>query len=191
MRSPFPGAYKPLQPEVLARPTPRDHPSSKLLGFDFTVEYKAGRTNTVADALSRRDTDDVMAMAMSGPHIDFIDRLRAENDTDPALRALRDEIATGQRGEPWSVVDNMVTFSGRLYILPTSPLLQELIVATHEDGHEGVQRTLHRLRRDFHAHNLRKNVQDFIRACATCQRNKSKHLHPAGLLLPLPVPTAV
>jgi hypothetical protein len=30
---------------------------SKLMGFDFTFEYKLGSTNTVADALSRRDTD--------------------------------------------------------------------------------------------------------------------------------------
>ena len=34
-------------------------------------------------------------------------------------------------------------------------------------------------------------VQDYVRACATCQRHKSEHLHPAGLLLPLPVPTMV
>jgi hypothetical protein len=162
----------------------------KLLGFDFSVEYKAGRTNTVADALSRRDTDDALGMAVSTPHFDFVDRLRAAHDTDPTLRALR-EITEGRRGAPWSVIDLMVAFSGRLYILPASPLLQELLSAVHEDGHEGVQRTAHRIHRDFHSPNLRTAVQDFIRACVTCQRNKSEHLHPAGLLLPLPVPTTV
>jgi hypothetical protein len=34
-------------------------------------------------------------------------------------------------------------------------------------------------------------VQDFVRACPTCQRYKSEHLHPAGLLMPLPIPTVV
>ena len=30
---------------------------SKLFGFDFTMEYRLGKFNTVADALSRRDLD--------------------------------------------------------------------------------------------------------------------------------------
>jgi hypothetical protein len=32
----------------------------------------------------------------------------------------------------------MVLFRGRLYIPPTSPLLQEILRVVHEDGHEGV-----------------------------------------------------
>ena len=58
----------------------------------------------------------------------------------------------------------------------------------HEDGHGGVQRTLHRLRRDFHFPNMCRLVQDFVRACITCQRYKSELLNPAGLLMPLPIP---
>ena len=84
-----------------------------------------------------------------------------------------------------------MTYDGRLYVPPASPLLQELVAAVHEDDHEGVQRTLHRLRRDFHFLDMRRIVQDLVRACATCQRYKSEHLNPVGLLHPLPVPTVV
>ena len=65
------------------------------------------------------------------------------------------------------------------------------MVVMHEDGHEGVQCTLHRLRRDFHFPNMRQLVQDLVRSCVTCQRYKSEHLHLAGLLLPLHVPQGV
>jgi hypothetical protein len=34
-------------------------------------------------------------------------------------------------------------------------------------------------------------VQDFVKACVTCQQYKSDHLRPAGLLQSLPVPSAV
>jgi hypothetical protein len=105
--------------------------------------------------------------------------------------ALRQEVEAGSRDLSWAIVDDILQFSGRLYIPPTSPLLQELLAAIHEDGHEGVQRTLHRLRRDFHFPNMRQLVQDFVRACSVCQRYKSEHLHPTGLLMPLPVPQGV
>jgi len=103
---------------------PQHHWVGKLLGFDFSVEYKPGATNVVADALSRRDTDGGSILAISGPRFDFIDRLRQAQDVDPALVALRDEINAGQRGAPWTV--------------PASPLLPELVAVVHEDGHEGV-----------------------------------------------------
>lgn len=118
---------------------PQHHWVVKLLGFDFTVAYKPGTTNIVADTLSRRDTEEGLILATSGPRFDFIDHLcQAQND-DPTLMALRDEITAGTRAMPWAVVDGMISYDGRLYISPTSPLLAELVAATHEDGHEGVQ----------------------------------------------------
>lgn len=119
------------------------HWVGKLLGFDFTVEYKAGVNNTVADALSRRDTDETMLLAISGPRFDFIDRLCQAQDIDPVLMALREEFMVHQHAAPWALTDGMVTYDGHLYIPPASPLLQELLAAVHGDGHEGVQQTLY------------------------------------------------
>jgi hypothetical protein len=175
---------------------PQHHWVGKLLSFDFVVEYKPDALNTVADALSRCDTEEETnggaVLAISVSRFDFITRLHDVQATDPALVALREELAAGSRAAPWALTDDLVTYyDGRLYVPPASPLLQELVAAVHEDGHEGVQRTLHRLRRDFHFPNMRRIVQDLVGACVTCQRYKSEHLHPAGLLHPLPVPTAV
>nr|QHU79743.1 hypothetical protein [Oryza coarctata] len=137
---------------------PQHHWVGKLLGFDFSVEYKARKANTVANALSRHD---------------------------------KDKVRVGSRGAPWVIIDDMVQFSGHLYIPLASSLVQKIMVAIHEDGHEGVHRTLHWLRRDFNFPNMKQLVQDFVRACATCQRYKSDHLHPVGLVLPLLVPHGV
>jgi hypothetical protein len=170
---------------------PQHHWVGKLLGYDFSVEYKPGAQNTVADALSRRDTLEGVVLAVSAPQFDFIARLRQAQAQDPALVAIRDELAAGMRSAPWSIVDGLVTYASRLYVPPALPLLPEILAAVHDNGHEGVQRTLHRFRRDFHFPDMRRVVQDFIRACPTCQHFKTEHLHPAGLLMPLPMPTGV
>jgi hypothetical protein len=161
------------------------------LGFAFTVEYRSGATNVVADALCRRDTEESVLLAIFAPRFDFIARLLQAQAMDPALAAIHEGVGAGTRDASWVVANGMVTYDGRLYIPPASPLLQDIVAAVHDDGHEGIHRTLHRLRRDFHFPNMRRLVQDFVRACTTCQRFKSEHLHPAGLLQPLPVPSAV
>jgi hypothetical protein len=170
---------------------PQHHWVGKLLDFDFSVEYRSGATNVVADALSRRDNEEGEVMAISAPRFDFIERLQHAQATDPALVAIHDEVRVGTSTTPWALLDGMVAFEGRLYISPALLLLQEILAAVHNDGHEGIHRTLHRLRRDFHFPNMRHLVQDFVKACVTCQQYKSDHLRPIGLLQPLPVPSAV
>ena len=79
---------------------PQHHGVSKLLGFDFDVEYKPGRLNTVADALSRRDADELASFALSGPVQDWVPRLQSALASDPALQALRDEITSVLAANP-------------------------------------------------------------------------------------------
>ena len=91
----------------------------------------------------------------------------------------------------WSVVDGLILFKGRIFVSPSSDLLLSILESIHGAGHEGVHKTVHRLRADFHVPNDRVVVQDFVRACSVCQRNKSEHLQPGGLLQPLEVPSTV
>ncbi len=164
---------------------------SKLMGFDFTVEFRPGRTNVVADALSRRDEETTSTlMALTGPGFSVFDDLRHEIDSDASVGALRDKVLAGKLGATWEFTDGLLIKQGRVFVPATSPSLPALLEAAHT-GHEGVERTLHRLRADFAVPNAKQAVQDFVRACAVCQRNKVEHLHPAGLLQPLPVPTQV
>ena len=44
---------------------------SKLFGYDFTVEYRQGKLNGAADALSRREADILAVKTVSTPTFDY------------------------------------------------------------------------------------------------------------------------
>jgi hypothetical protein len=82
---------------------------SKLFGFDFTIEYRPGRLNTVTDAFSRRDTEDVtddvatadtVLCIRSGPSFAFIDDIRRATSTAADAQALRGRLDAGELGAP-------------------------------------------------------------------------------------------
>jgi hypothetical protein len=53
---------------------------TKLLGYDFIVEYKKGVDNRVADALSKREDwgTEVALSLLSIPHADWVEELKAQ-----------------------------------------------------------------------------------------------------------------
>jgi hypothetical protein len=124
---------------------PQLHWVSKLLGFDFSVEYKPGHTNVVADTLPRCTEDTAALSAISTPSFSIIDEYRHLAVDDAELRRLTVEIQAGSKGEPWALIDGLVTFKRRLFVPSSFELIPAILVAAHDDGHEGTQKTLHRL----------------------------------------------
>lgn len=183
-------ADRPLRFQRLST-IPQHHWVSKLLGYDFSTEFLLSKLNIVADALFRWEEDQGLLMALSSPSFTLFDTLRASMATDPALVELQQQHAAGDLGPPWGCTDSLLTYGGCIYILPSSPLLSTILGLAHDTGHEGIQKALHRLRRDFHVPNARCVVDHFVRACPICQRNKSEHMHPGGLLQSLPVPSQI
>ncbi|KAK1664958.1 hypothetical protein QYE76_053117 [Lolium multiflorum] len=172
---------------------------SKLFGFDFTVEYRPGRLNTVADALSRRDIDDAVdaptvgaALCIhSGPSFAFIDEVRRATAEAADAQQLRQRLADGELAAPWRLDEGLLLHGRRIFVPDHGDLRHQALSLAHSAGHEGVQKTLHRLRADFYIPGDGALVRDWVRACVTCQRNKTETLRPAGLLQPLDVPSQV
>jgi len=168
---------------------------NKLFGFDFAVEYRPSRLNTVADALSRRDMEadpaSHTALAISGPTFALIEAVRSATATAEDAVTLSRQLQDGKLGEPWRFDDGLLLHGSRIYIPAHDDLRHQALLLAHSAGHEGVQKTLHRLRADFFIPGNRSLAQDFVRTCTRCQRNKTQAMQPAGLLQPLPVPSQV
>jgi len=172
---------------------------SKLFGFDFTVEYRPGRLNTVADALSRRDAEldgpqeggGAVVSALSGPSFVFIADIRQATTVAADALQLLERLAAGELQGPWRHEDGLLLHGRRIFVPDHGDLRHQALLLAHSAGHEGVQKTLHRLRAEFYIPGDRSLVQDWVRSCSTCQRNKTQALQPAGLLQPLDVPSQV
>jgi hypothetical protein len=79
---------------------PQHQWDSKLMGFNFRVEYQPGSANIVADTLSRCDTiNDSEVAALSAPTFNIFDSLRAQIATSPELQQLKIEVADGGRSD--------------------------------------------------------------------------------------------
>lgn len=164
---------------------------SKLFGYDLTVEYRPGKQNVAADALSRRDEDSSSVMALSMPSFDLFSELRAEHQANVKVQQILADIAAGTAAPGWSLVDGLLLFHGNIFVPDDSSLWPRLLDDAHEAGHEGIQKTLHRLQSSFYNPHMARLVREFVRGCLVCQQNKTEHLHPGGLLKPLPVPSTV
>lgn len=92
----------------------------------------------MANALSCRDSDDVVLVAMYAPSFELYDDLRREMAASVDLCALWDAIDTSDRGEPWRVMDGLILWDSRVFLPTTSMLLLDVLCLAHTAGHEGV-----------------------------------------------------
>jgi len=109
---------------------------TKLFGYDLTVEYHSGKLNTVADALSRRNSDMPAVRAVSAPTFALYDDLREEHLSDPQAQELRVQLAAGIAPNGWTLVDDMLLLRGCLFV-PDASLLWLCLLQEGHGSHEG------------------------------------------------------
>lgn len=65
---------------------------SKLMGYDFEIQYKLGKENVAADALSRVSGSQLLNITLSQAHQGFYDSLRLLWQSDPTLSKIISEL---------------------------------------------------------------------------------------------------
>nr|KYP52382.1 Transposon Ty3-I Gag-Pol polyprotein [Cajanus cajan] len=164
--------------------------SSIGVGYDFTIEYKPGKDNVVADSLSKS-----FYMAWSQPQFQILPKLRTAIAVDLKLKFVMELCLSDQPPSPhYSVHDKLLYWKGRLVISDDHALIQQLLYEFHSSllgGHAGYSRTLARVTAQFYWPGMQKDVRVYVQNCLVCHQAKTTTTLPSGLLQPLPIPDQI
>jgi hypothetical protein len=161
----------------------------KLLEFDYTIEYKKGKENIAADALSRRDAK-CHAITVCVP--EWLEDVKLsyvqDTDSDKLLRKLAKDVSDPPQ---YTIKDGIIKHGSKIYVGAATNMRLTLLETFHQSalgGHSGAKATYQRIKRVFCWPHLKQVVQKFVSECPVCQLVKVDHTSPAGLLQPLPIP---
>ncbi|WVZ25959.1 hypothetical protein V8G54_004503 [Vigna mungo] len=102
----------------------------KFLGYDFTIEYKPGTDNMVADALSR-------------PQSQFFLELKHALKVDPNFHALIQSCTVNAPDTRYKMQDELLYWKDRLVLPSPSPLIHKVLLEYHSSpirGHAGISK---------------------------------------------------
>ena len=161
----------------------------KFLGYDFKIEYKPGRDNQAADALSK-----MFLLAWSEPHSLFLEELRSKLTANPHLKQLMEDYRSSNEASHYAVRQGLLYWKDRLVIPVEEEMVQRILQEYHSSpigGHAGITRTLARLKAQFYWPKMQEHVKEYVQNCVICQQAKVSNTLPSGLLQPLPIPQQV
>nr|GEU70257.1 hypothetical protein [Tanacetum cinerariifolium] len=165
--------------------------SNKKMATISTGSKVLSKENNVADALSRLDTANIMAI--SSPRATWLDELRLYYKNDPEGQKMIEQLKQNSHQIPQHTHHNGLLYvQGRLFIPNISNIRLLILQEFHASalgGHTGVKATLQCLLPYFYWPTIKADVTDFIKKCSIFQSTKYPTHKPYGLLQPLPTPS--
>ena len=167
----------------------------KLLEFDYEIQYKEGKENLVADALSRVTGSEVLHMALSVLECDLLQQIKNAYTSDPTLHNLIDDLERTPTSHPQFTWSRGLLRRKSKLVVPGNVTIRNAILewlhCSGIGGHSGRDATHQRVKSLFYWKGMSKDIQAFVRSCSVCQQCKYDTAASPGLLQPLPIPPAV
>jgi hypothetical protein len=185
-------------------------------GPDLVIEYQEGKSNVVADALSRRadhqlpSTDETLSEDGRVGNDDELNALQATSVVPSLPAEIRDAYvrdpfamrlawnwkkgtkAVVKRQSNYSLRDGLIWYrEKRIYIPADINLKAKIMHECHDNklaAHMGVEKTRRLVQEKYFWHRLYAEVKDYVDTCVTCQRIKQTTQSKAGLMQPHHVP---
>nr|KYP33065.1 Transposon Ty3-I Gag-Pol polyprotein [Cajanus cajan] len=151
--------------------------------FPYIIKYKKGKSNVVADALSRRHT----LLSTLGTQILGFDDVKELYELDLDFQATYAKCLQ-KPFDGFYLLEGYLFRMGKLCI-PQGSIRKLLVKESHEGGlmgHFGVDKTLSFLKEKFYWPHIRIDVQRHCSKCITCLKAKSRVM-PHELYTPLPI----
>lgn len=165
----------------------------RLIGYDYTIQYRSGKTNVVANTLSRVPefiTSDLLMLTV--PSFSFLKSLKQELSHHPEFRDMLHNITTNVVPD-FKIMQGLIYRKGRIWLPRTCTFTRVLLEEFHNTpsgGHMGVTKTFARLSANFTWTGMKEDVQRFVLTCVDCQHSKYETKKATVLLCPLPLPHA-
>ena len=155
--------------------------------FHFHFIHTPGKTNQVADALSRRPK----LNAVTTIHHEDLSNMPNLYADDEDFKEVWAVLKEGKSAPPFSIKDGFLYHHQAICVV--TGLRTKVMSETHAPpyaGHRGIMPTTQALERYFFWPSLRADIEKYVRQCLVCQRvTYDRHKAP-GLLHPLPIPDA-
>ncbi|GJR93397.1 ty3-gypsy retrotransposon protein [Tanacetum coccineum] len=153
---------------------------SKLVGYDFEIQYRPRIENRVVDALSRRGEDPKLA-ALSIPWVIDWEELVREITRDPRLSTIRGQLTKGESApHGYSMDGQRLLYKGRLVIPRYSPWIPKLFHEFYNSvvgGHSGALKTQRRMAKEVYWVGMKKDIEKLVAECDIFVDRLSKYAH--------------
>jgi hypothetical protein len=166
---------------------------TRLVGLNFTFQYKKWEGNKVAYALSRVGHAFSLYAVSAGIPL-WLQEVVNSYAVDPKAQNLLIELAvTGTNEDDFSLHHGLIKLHGKIWIGANVGLQTKLIQAFHVSalvGHSRALATYQRMNKLFSWSGMKAAITDYVKQCNVCQQAKHEHCRPPGLLQPLKPPKA-